>query len=89
MREDFYRRGIDRKLQTIAFLAKFAQNEDLKRGLLATKDAELWHYVGRGAPNQYWENLMKVRKCIRKYDNVYDLAEESKMSSELVTRLLG
>lgn len=89
MREDFYRRGIDRKLQTIAFLAKFSQNADLKRALLETKEAELWHYVGRGAPNQYWENLMKVRKCIRKYDNVYNLAEASKMSSELVTKLLG
>jgi len=88
MRADFYSRQIERKLQYLAFLAKFTQNEQLNKALLATKDAELWHYVGRGAPNQLWLHLMRVRECIRKYDNVYDLTEITKISPELVTSVL-
>jgi predicted NAD-dependent protein-ADP-ribosyltransferase YbiA (DUF1768 family) len=88
MRTDFYSRQIERKLQSMAFLAKFTQHEELKRMLLATKDAELWHIVGRGAPNQLWPHLMRVRKCIRKYDKVYNLSEISKISPELVTHVL-
>lgn len=89
MREDFYRNSIDKKLQKLAFLAKFTQNPELKRILLATNDAELWHYVGRGAPNQLWEGLMIVRNCIRKYDNIYNLQEISKFSTETISRLLN
>lgn len=88
IRDDFYSRKIDRRLQSLAFLAKFTQNEDLKHVLLSTKDAELWHYVGRGKPNQLWTNLMKVRQCIRKYDNQYDLKEISKFDTEIVSRIL-
>jgi len=88
MRPDFYSRQIERKLQSIAFLAKFTQNEDLKKMLLATKDAELWHYVGRGSPNQLWLHLMRYLECIRKYYKVYNLAEISKVSSELVGKIL-
>jgi len=88
IRPDFYSVGIDRKLQTIAFLAKFTQNEELKNMLLATNDAELWHYVGRGAENQLWTNLMKVRDCIRIYDKLYNLSEVSKFPSDIVSRIL-
>jgi predicted NAD-dependent protein-ADP-ribosyltransferase YbiA (DUF1768 family) len=88
IRDDFYSKKIDRKLQNLAFLAKFTQNEDLKHMLLLTKDAELWHYVGRGKPNQLWTNLMKVRECIRKYDNQYDLKEISKFDTEIVSKIL-
>ena len=86
---DFYTKGLGVNVQTLGFLAKFAQNEDLKQVLLATNDAELWHYVGRGAPNQLWTNLMRVRDCIRKYDDVYDLKEISKFSGETVDRILN
>jgi hypothetical protein len=57
--------------------------------LLKTKEGDLWHYVGRGAPNQLWKNLMEVRDCIRKYDNIYDLKEMSKFSSDTVSKILG
>jgi predicted NAD-dependent protein-ADP-ribosyltransferase YbiA (DUF1768 family) len=88
LRPDFYTGGVEHRLQSIAFLAKFTQNDVLKHMLLETKDAELWHFVGRGAPNQLWINLMKVRECIRKYDNEYDLKELSKFSEDIVTRVL-
>jgi predicted NAD-dependent protein-ADP-ribosyltransferase YbiA (DUF1768 family) len=51
MREDFYTSNVDSRLQKVAFLAKFTQHDDLKRLLLSTGDAELWHYTGnRGSP---------------------------------------
>lgn len=51
MREDFYTSKVDSRLQKVAFLAKFTQHDDLKRLLLSTGDAELWHYTGnRGSP---------------------------------------
>jgi predicted NAD-dependent protein-ADP-ribosyltransferase YbiA (DUF1768 family) len=88
IRKDFYNNKIDRKLQSLAFFAKFTQNEELKNILLLTKDAELWHYVGRGKPNQLWDNLMKVRECIKKYDKDYNLKEISKFSTEIVSKIL-
>ena len=89
LRPDFYSGKIDKKLESLAFLAKFTQNEELKNILLATGDAELWHYVGRGKPNLFMKNLMKVRECIRKYDKVYNLKEISKFSTEIVTKVLN
>lgn len=89
LRTDFYTNKIDKKSESIAFLVKFTQNEELKNMLLATGDAELFHYVGRGKPNLHMKNLMKVRECIRKYDNVYDLKEMSKFSTEIVTKFLN
>jgi predicted NAD-dependent protein-ADP-ribosyltransferase YbiA (DUF1768 family) len=51
MRQDFYTSKVYSRLQTVAFLAKFTQHENLKRLLLATGDSELWHYTGnRGTP---------------------------------------
>ena len=85
---NFYSKDIHIKLQSLAFLAKFTQNSELKNMLLETKDAELWHYVGRGAPNQLWTSLMKVRECIKKYDSVYDLKNLSKLPPEFVTKIL-
>jgi len=89
MREDFYSKNISQKLQRLAFMAKFSQNFELKNLLLATKDAELWHYVGRGKPNILVKELMIVRDCIKKYDNEYNLSEISKFSSEVVTKVLN
>ena len=73
LRSDFYINKIDKKLESLSFLAKFTQNEELKNMLLATEYAELWHYVGRGKPNLFMKNLMKVRECIKKFDKIYDL----------------
>jgi hypothetical protein len=57
MRDDFYKSNIPNKLQKLAFLAKFTQNKELKDMLLATKNAELWHYTrSRG------KNPRSVRK---------------------------
>ena len=89
MKVNFYSDHTHHKLQLIAFLAKFTQNEELKYALLATKDAELWHFVGRGAPNQFWTDLMKVRKCIKEYDSTIDLKKISQFSTEIVSRCLN
>ena len=88
MRPDFYSNKVDRRLQILAFFSKFTQNEELKHMLLSTGDAELWHYVGRGGPNQLWKHLMNVRRCIRKYDAEYDLQEISKFNTNDVTEML-
>jgi predicted NAD-dependent protein-ADP-ribosyltransferase YbiA (DUF1768 family) len=68
MRDDFYKSNIPNKLQKLAFLAKFTQNKELKDMLLATKNAELWHYSGsRGKKpmicpeGQYWSK--KTKQC--------------------------
>jgi predicted NAD-dependent protein-ADP-ribosyltransferase YbiA (DUF1768 family) len=78
-----------KKAMTIAFLAKFTQNEMLKNALLNTNNAELWHFRTRGKDPEYWDHLMRVRECIRKYDNEIDLKEYSNLSSEFVSKLLS
>jgi len=45
--------------------AKFTQNEDLKRLLLATNDAKLTHF-NRGSPAVVFEDLMLIRDKIRR-----------------------
>ena len=89
MREDFYTGRISEKLQKIAFLAKFTQNPELKHILLATKDAELWHFTGRGGKGIIlMKELMIARDCIRKYDNDYDLSTVSMFSSDTINKIL-
>lgn len=89
MREDFYSKGISSKLQKLAFLAKFTQNPELKKVLLSTKDAELWHFTGRGGKgNILMEELMITRDCIKKYDNICDLGEISKFSTDIISKVL-
>jgi predicted NAD-dependent protein-ADP-ribosyltransferase YbiA (DUF1768 family) len=89
MRDDFYSKKIPSILQRLAMFAKFTQNPYLKKVLLATKEAELWHFVGRGSPNIKVEELMIVRNCIRKYDNIYDLNEISKFPTDAITKTLN
>ena len=94
MRQDFYTSNVPSRLQKVAFLAKFTQHEDLKRLLLATGDAELWHYTGkRGKPKDdpgviLLHELMIVRDCIRKFDQKCNLGELSQFSSDFITNIL-
>ena len=91
MRPDFYTSKVDSRLQKLAFLAKFTQHENLKRLLLATGDAELWHYTGTRGGGEgmiLFDELMTVRKCIRKFDEKCKLGEVSKFTSDIITRML-
>ena len=55
----------DKKAATIAALhAKFTQNEDLKKLLLATNKAKLSYFVKESEPVAY-EELMSVRDQLR------------------------
>ena len=90
MRPDFYNENIYSKLQTLAFFAKFSQNPELKKVLLATGTAELWHFPDpeKTGGNILFKELMKVRECIRKFEN-YDLSTISKFSTAIVTKILA
>lgn len=41
--------------------AKFSQNPELLRVLKETRNAELWHYVGRGGGIEHWFGLEELR----------------------------
>jgi predicted NAD-dependent protein-ADP-ribosyltransferase YbiA (DUF1768 family) len=61
---DFY--GSRNKTEKYAAqYAKFTQNEDLHKLLLATNDAKLSHYM-RGSPPESCDDLMNVREKIKK-----------------------
>jgi predicted NAD-dependent protein-ADP-ribosyltransferase YbiA (DUF1768 family) len=90
LRSDFYE-GIDKKTMTIAFLAKFTQNPILEDILLKTGNAELYHIIterGKTSKLQLWDHLMRVRECIRKFKDIYVLSELSKLSPEIIDKIL-
>lgn len=61
--------GRDAMLRALA--AKFTQNPDLGRVLLATGNAELWHGTRGVKPHREYP-IERVRECIRKYpDFIY------------------
>ena len=61
---DFFGERYKKELYAAQY-AKFTQNEDLKKILLATNDAKLTHYI-RGKPAEPYEDLMLVRDKIRR-----------------------
>lgn len=72
MDDDFFG-GACRGVQEMykAQLAKFSQNEDLKSLLLATKDATLRHFVGRGGGFIVFRDLMKIRTTLSASATIY------------------
>jgi len=46
--------------------AKFSQNEDLKKLLIATNDAKLTHNSGRGVPTVIYNDLMIIRDKLKR-----------------------
>lgn len=88
---DFYSKGIHKKAMTLAFFAKFAQNEILTKVLLSTNNAQLYHLItqrGQKSKLELWNHLMKVRDCISEYQDKYDLKELSKFDLDVVSRYL-
>lgn len=89
IRQDFITEGIGKKAIVIALFAKFTQNDELKNVLLNTKDAEIWHFNGRGEDPEYLYHLMVVRECIKKYNGAEELRKMSKFSKDTVSKLLS
>lgn len=77
-------------ISKLALFAKFTQDEELKRVLLATNDAELAYIIkdDYSYKTKIWHNLMDVRKCIKKLDSECDLSEVSKFSFEMVNNVI-
>jgi len=61
MDKDFFENNHSKNVMRDAMMAKFSQNEDLKKLLLATKKAKLVHFQ-RGSPPVVFTELMEVRK---------------------------
>ena len=59
---DFYGKRCEKEIYNAQF-AKFTQNEDLKKLLLATKKAKLEHF-SKGKPPVVFDNLMLIRDKI-------------------------
>lgn len=61
---DFFEGNKHNKTMKDAMMAKFSQNEDLKKLLLATKQSKLVHFQ-RGSPPVVFTELMEVRRALR------------------------
>ena len=62
MDTDFFdAEGRGEKEMEAAQMAKYSQNEEVKKVLLATKDAKLVHY-SRGSPPIVFNDSMRIRK---------------------------
>lgn len=72
MRADFYD-SIVNKVQLLAWYSKFTQNPLLKKVLLATGEARLFHVEtvrGKQSKLIHFSGLEKVRDCIHSYPDV-------------------
>lgn len=67
--------NINNKLLVLALFAKFTQNDELKRVLLATNNAELYFVDKNTQEIKLWSDLIKVRNCITALDGKYDLSD--------------
>lgn len=87
MVDDFYGGVINKASMRLALFAKFTQNEELERVLLATKYTHI--YLIKTFKPELWHDLIIVRACIRflrtKYDN---LDEISKFSHEMINKVM-
>lgn len=61
---DFFEGNQHNKTMKNAMMAKFSQHEELKKLLLATKQAKLVHFQ-RGSPPVVFTELMEVRRTLR------------------------
>jgi hypothetical protein len=61
---DFFGKRASKEMYAAQY-AKFTQNEDLKKMLLATNNAKLTHFV-RGAEPVVFDELMLIRDKIRR-----------------------
>ena len=61
MDADFFEKGKNQRVMEAGQYAKYSQNEDAKKVLLATKDAKLQHHV-RGSPPIVFYDSMRVRE---------------------------
>jgi hypothetical protein len=61
---DFFEGNQHNKTMKDAMMAKFSQHEELKKLLLATKQAKLVHFQ-RGSPPVVFTELMEVRRTLR------------------------
>ena len=61
---DFFGKRQQKEIYNAQY-AKFTQNEELKRLLLATNDAKLTHFV-RGSEPEVFDELMLIRDKIRR-----------------------
>lgn len=61
---DFFEGNKHSKTMKDAMMAKFSQHEELKKLLLATKQAKLVHFQ-RGSPPVVFTELMEVRRALR------------------------
>jgi ribA/ribD-fused uncharacterized protein len=59
---DFFS-GRNQQVMEEAMTAKFTQNDNLRKTLLATRDAKLQHFV-HGSPPVVFDNLMRVRAAL-------------------------
>jgi predicted NAD-dependent protein-ADP-ribosyltransferase YbiA (DUF1768 family) len=64
---DFFGKNQKRELYAAQY-AKFTQNEDLKKLLLATQDAKLTHFI-RGSEAEVCDDLMLIRNKIKNSEN--------------------
>ena len=79
--------SVHNKIIKFALLAKFSQNEDLKKVLLLTRDSNFFLYNKKKSILQ--TDLMLVRKCIRNYHKIYDLTKITNFSYTLVSKILN